>query len=247
MQTVFVTAASGNIGTILIPRLLRQRGVKLILATTQAPKLAHFKDNTNVSIIEGALSDPQWVEKQLVDHQVNTVFLNLWGTDELFTVFNMLDAIQRVANVKHVVYLSACGDFLGDPDHVIDWMSPHTKIKPPVERALQNIQVFTHTVIGPTLFFENDRKVKAAIIHGRQWVEPYGEKGASRVAVADVALAAEIAILDRGTKWGGKKIMLGTLKKYTVSFPEAEPSHLLNNILREKNALKFGVGYWASK
>jgi hypothetical protein len=124
---------------------------------------------------------------------------------------------------------------------VIDWMSPHTKIKPPVERALQNIQLFTHTVIGPSLFFENDRKVKAAILYGRQWVEPYGEKGASRVAVADVALAAEIAILDQGTKWGGKKIMLGTLKKYTVSFPEAEPSQSLTNMLREKNALRFGV------
>jgi hypothetical protein len=72
---------------------------------------------------------------------VGIVFLNLWRLDELFTVFNSLNAIQRTPSIKHVVYLSACGDFLGDPEHSMGWMAAHTKIKPPVERALQHIML----------------------------------------------------------------------------------------------------------
>jgi uncharacterized protein YbjT (DUF2867 family) len=115
-------------------------------------------------------------------------------------------------------YLSACGDFIGKPEHVISWMCPHTKIKPPVENALRYMKCFTHTVIGPSLFFENDYKVKDVILRGRRWVEPFGEKGTSRVAVQDIADAVAIAIRDHGKKWNGRKIMLGSLKQYTVSW-----------------------------
>ena len=96
-------------------------------------------------------------------------------------------------------------------------MCPHTKIKPPVEQALRYIKNFTHTVIGPSLFFENDYKVKATILRDGRWVEPFGEKGTSRVAVQDIADAVAIAIRDQGRKWNGRKIMLGSLKRYTVS------------------------------
>lgn len=54
-------------------------------------------------------------------------------------------------------------------------------------------------MIGPSLFFENDLQVKGAILHRRQWVQPFGRIGASRVAVADIARAVEIAILDAGS------------------------------------------------
>jgi len=95
-------------------------------------------------------------------------------------------------------------------------MCPHTKIKPPVEAALRNIKTFTHTVIGPSIFFKNDYRVKDAIVRGRRWVEPYGEKGTSRVAVEDIADAVVTAIRDRGRNWNGRKIQLGTLKQFTV-------------------------------
>ncbi|KAH8594258.1 hypothetical protein B0O99DRAFT_595589 [Bisporella sp. PMI_857] len=204
MQKVLITAASGNIGSELIPKLLATNTVHLC-----------FADSDAVTIAEGPIADPQWVETQLKVYEVDTVFLCLFGIDEIFTVFNFLNAMQRSQSLKHVVYLSACGDFLGRPDHLLGWMCPHTKIKPPVENALQHITSFTHTVIGPTLFFENDNKVKDAIFHGKQWVEPFGKKGASRVSVADIADAVLIALLDRGRKWNKIKINVGTLKQYT--------------------------------
>ncbi len=80
---------------------------------------------------------------------------------------------------------------------------------------------FTYTTIGPSLFFENDEKVKEPILFGKRWVEPLGEMGASRVSVGDVAAAVEVAVLDRGVKWAGRKINVGTLKRYTVSFGPA--------------------------
>jgi nucleoside-diphosphate-sugar epimerase len=236
MQKVLLTAATGNIGAWLVPKLLATGAVKLLLPTSDARKLSSFNNSEHVSIIEGSISDPQWVEKQLQSHEIDTIFLCLFGIDEIFTVFNFLNAIQRSPCVKHVVYmhsrtsqtlmnillinftryLSACGNFLNEPDSAMNWMCPHTKIKPPVEAALRNIKTFTHTIIGPSLFFKNDYRVKDAIVRGRRWVEPYGEKGTSRVAVEDIADAVVTAIRDRGRNWNGRKIQLGTLKQFTV-------------------------------
>jgi uncharacterized protein YbjT (DUF2867 family) len=120
-------------------------------------------------------------------------------------------------------------------------MCAHTKIKPPVEIALRHITSFTHTVIGPTLFFENDNKFKDAILQGRRWVEPLGEKGASRVAVADVADAVFIALLDQGRKWDGTKINIGTLKQYTVSKYLSLVYGMLIGHFRAQKAQSFGV------
>ncbi len=143
-------------------------------------------------------------------------------------------------------YLSACGDFIGKPENTVGWMCAHTKIKPPVEIALRHITSFTHTVIGPTLFFENDNKFKDAILRGRRWVEPLGEKGASRVAVADIADAVLIALLDQGRKWDRTKVNIGTLKQYTVSkYPSFIYAMLIGHV-RAQKVQNSGVMRWIS-
>jgi hypothetical protein len=120
-------------------------------------------------------------------------------------------------------------------------MCAHTKIKPPVEIALRHITSFTHTVIGPTLFFENDNKVKDAILQGRPWVELLGEKGASRVAVTDIADAVLIALLDQGRKWNRARINIGTLKQYTVSKSLSLIYGMLISHFRAQKARSSGV------
>ena len=105
MQKVLLTAATGNIGAWLVPKLLATCAVKLLLPTSDARKLSSFNNSEHVSIIEGSISDPQWVEKQLQSHEIDTIFLCLFGIDEIFTVFNFLDAMQRSPCVKHVVYM----------------------------------------------------------------------------------------------------------------------------------------------
>lgn len=86
MPTVFITAASGHIGSKLIPLLLGSDDTRLILPTTNSTKLtASLPQNGLITVVEGSIQDPQWVEAQLRTHNVDTVFLCLTGTDELFT------------------------------------------------------------------------------------------------------------------------------------------------------------------
>jgi nucleoside-diphosphate-sugar epimerase len=103
MQKILITASSGNIGAQLIPKLLATNAVHLVLVTSSAEKLSSFAKSDAVTIVEGPLSDPQWVETQLKVHKIDTFFLCLFGIDEIFTVFNFLNALQRSPNVKHVV------------------------------------------------------------------------------------------------------------------------------------------------
>ena len=103
MNKVLITAASGNIGVRLIKNLLAAKTAELFLVTGNAAKLHSLSASPNVTIIEGSILDPGWVETQLRSHEIDTVFLCLFGIDELFVVFNFLDAMQRSRSVKHVV------------------------------------------------------------------------------------------------------------------------------------------------
>ena len=103
MQKILITAASGNIGARLIPNLLATKSVELFLVTGNAARLSSLSASSYVTIIDGSISDPRWVETQLQSHEIDAVFLCLFGIDEIFTVFNFLDAIQRSSSVKHVV------------------------------------------------------------------------------------------------------------------------------------------------
>jgi nucleoside-diphosphate-sugar epimerase len=223
MQTVFITAASGHIGSKLIPLLLSTQTTKLILPTTNAARLSSSLPKSDlITVVEGSIQDPQWVESQLRAHNVATVFLCLTGTDELFTTMNIFSALQRTPSMKHIVYLSACGDFLSQSG-LHGWQAAHCIVKGLIELALSELCLksgFTRTVLGPTLFFDNDVRQKVAILQGGIYPEPLGSKGGSRVSTDDIAEAVKIALLDRGEKWDGKKIMIGSRKKYTVRIAE---------------------------
>lgn len=223
MQTVFITAASGHIGSKLIPLLLQTPTTKLVLPTTNAARLTSSLPNSGlITIVEGSIQDPQWVETQLKAHNVDTVFLCLTRTDELLTTLNIFSVLKRTPSMKHIVYLSACGDFLSlaTSGRLNGWKAAHGVVKLPVELALRELcqeSGFTSTVLGLTLFFDNDMRQKMGILKDGVYPEPLGKKGASRVSTDDIAEAVRIAVLDQGEKWDGKKIMVGSRKRYTVS------------------------------
>lgn len=112
----FITAASGHIGQRLVPLLLdHPTKPKLVLPTTNAERLKcqlpPNHDSSRVAIIEGNIQDPEFVQNTLVKHKVTGVFLCLTGDNELFITMNFFDAVKKADTVKHLVYLSACGDF----------------------------------------------------------------------------------------------------------------------------------------
>ena len=230
-ETILITAGSGNIGRRLIPLLLSALSApKLILPTSSAAKLhqAYPDPPTDRLVVEeGSIQDPQWIQSIITTHSVSAVFLCLTGDNELFTTLNFLDAMTRSKTVKHLVYLSACGDFslsAIETKHALQGVSaPHAVVKFIVEAKLRygmpsptSPSGFTYTVIGPSLFFDNDLRSKASLL-GKEGLfdQPIGSKGVSRVAPGDIALAVCNALIhDRGQKYHDKKIMVGSLKTY---------------------------------
>jgi len=225
-----ITAASGHIGQRLVPLLLSLPSEpSVVLPTTNAKRLssnlAEGVDKSRVHVVEGNMQDPNFVEATLKEHKVTGVFLCLTSDNELFTTFNFLDSIRRAPTVKHLVYLSGSGDFGLDAVQnglLKKTYAAHVAVKYMCEAKLMyglpprtEEGGYSWTIIGPSLFFDNDLRSKNAILKDGYFDEPLGAAGVSRVDPEDIALAAAKALEDDGQRWGGKKVSIGSLKTYT--------------------------------
>ena len=226
-----LTAASGNIGKRLVPLLLSQLPKPTLVLPTRDPQRLRsqvdFQEHeSRVHVIDGDLQDPQFIESIIKRHHVSAVFICLTGLDELVVTLNLFDAIKRAETVKHVVYVSAAGRFDFEAikgGELRNNAAGHILVKPILEAKLQyglpraqgEPGGFTWTIIGPTLFFDNDMRSKQSMLKKGFFDEPLGRKGVSRVDPGDIALAVANALQDNGKVWGGKKIMIGSLERYT--------------------------------
>ena len=225
-----ITAASGHIGQHLVPLLLNQPSrPTLVLPTANAERLNSLLpsdiDKTRLRIMPGSIQDPAFIDGILKDHKVTSVFLCVTGSDELFTTFNLLDCLQRSGTVKHVVYVSASFDCSLEAQKEVlkHTCSAHLAVKYLVEAKFTHGLLprhqeggFSWTILGPSLFFDNDLIWKRGILEDGVHYVPHGTKGVSRVSVHDIALAAAKVLEDDGRQWGGKKVMIGSLKTYTA-------------------------------
>ncbi|KAK4550729.1 hypothetical protein LTR36_000308 [Oleoguttula mirabilis] len=221
-HNVLITSASGNIGKELVPLLLSSNlDLKLVLPTTNAQKLLSSvpaaASNQDVAVEEGNVQDPVWVQSLLHTHSIDTVFLNLAGVDELFTTCNFFASMVQSGSVKHLVYLSGCGDYLsttGVKKLMQACTAGHCLVKSLIEQKIVYGDLpFTSTILGPTLFFTNDLRSKQAMLEASVFGEPLAN--VSRVHPADIALAVQNCILDQGRRWNLQKIMIGSKHCYT--------------------------------
>ena len=225
-STILVTSASGHIGSHLAPLLLSQKPQpKLVLPTSNADKLKSaipsISNSThNVLVEEGSVVDPVWFQSLISDHHVDTVFLCLTGTDELFTAINCLDAISRAGTVKRLVYLSITGNFTsesGFQEAVRTRGYPHGFAKMMLEQRLKHAEYdFKWTVLGPTLFFDNDIMQKGNLLEKSE-MHTLFERGVNKISLPDIALAVRNAMYDAAGTWNRKKVMLGSKYLYTGS------------------------------
>ncbi|KAK3669728.1 hypothetical protein LTR78_010411 [Recurvomyces mirabilis] len=222
-QTVLITAAGGNIGSALVPKLL-QHDFKLVLPRSDAArlqsKLALTTDSDRVAIETGSIKNAQWVQSILTKHAVDVVFLCLTGNDELFTTLNFLDAVQRAGCVKQLIYLSAYGDFVsanGVEEVMHVHSTAHVLVKTTIEQKLMfGAFHWKTTRLGPLLFVSNDLRSKNSMLKHGFFDEPLGEAGVGRAFESDIALAACNAIL-APERWAGKKVSIGSLRRYRGS------------------------------
>lgn len=220
-RTVLVTAASGHIGQHLIPALLNDHA-KLVLPTSSAERLKSSLPSEateeKVFVEEGNVNDAFWIEKIIKSHNVDTVFVCFSGPSELITTLNFFDAMERAGTVKHLVYLSAASDLSSDAmlnATIGGSKAMHVLIKPLIERKLKHSNYpWTHTIVGPTMFWDNDYTTKESVIHSNNFNVPTPPIGYSRVAPLDIAAVVRKAVLEP-EKWNGKKINVGTRHTYT--------------------------------
>ena len=234
MSNIFVTSASGNIGTPLIPLLLKSTGIKhVFLPTTNVSRLeTQIPKSDRITILDGSVQNPAWVEENFKKNQIDTVFLCLTGADELFTTCNFFSSMIRSGCVKHLIYLSACGNLMPEAvfhDRFGGLIPGHVLVKTAVEQMLRQSKAFqadgrTYTILGPSLFYTNDLRGKQTML-GPMGIygEPIGTKGVSRVDVEDIALAV-VKVAEDPKKWNGKKVNIGSKQLYTVSCIETNPS-----------------------
>lgn len=224
-RSILITSASGKIGSSLLPQLLSNpaySSFKLILPTSNAAKLRAKLPPTasdNVIIAEGDVANATWLESLLKTHHVDTIFSNFAGIEELIYTLNLWDAAE-CAGVKHVVFLSACGDMsvqaVQQQGSIRNVRAAHVAHKFFLEQSLSSGGWgFSWTVIGPSLFFSNDFRSKGHILQEGLFNEPLGSKGVSRTSERDVGLAVAKALADGGETTSGRKIYVGSKRAYT--------------------------------
>jgi nucleoside-diphosphate-sugar epimerase len=256
-KSILITSASGNIGRELIPLLLSTtQSTTLVLPTSSASRLqsafAPNLDNSRLVITEGAIANPVWLETTCKTHAVETVFLNLGGQDELFTTLGALDAFAR-AGVKHVIYLSCAGEFTspeGAAAFLRAYGSASVVVKIAVEQRLwYGGYPFKWTVVGPTLFFENDVRTPEILVKEGFMPEPLGERGVSRVSCKDVARVVAKGVEDGGARLGGRKVNVGSWRRYTGSETEEMWTRALGRDVRmgkgDEEGLQAYEEHWA--
>ncbi|KAI9150322.1 hypothetical protein HJFPF1_10081 [Paramyrothecium foliicola] len=225
--TYLITAPGGHIGRKLVPLLLSQAcRPNLVLMTSspdglQLPKASEGQ----IHVAEGNIQDPRFVENVLTQHGVTAVVLCLTGENELMVTLNLFDAMKHSGTVKHLVFVSANGHFGLDAIRagaIRNNSSAHMLVKHILEAKLEYGSLpreqaggFSWTIIGPTLFFDNDLRSKPSLMERGLFDEPLGNKGVSRVDTKDIALAIANTLKDDGKRWASKKIMVGSLERYT--------------------------------
>ncbi|KAK8018168.1 hypothetical protein PG991_007358 [Apiospora marii] len=230
---ILVTAASGHIGEHLIPLLASDPTLKLVLPTSRASNLQvqlaqhqQCQPGSNIFIEEGSIKDPRWFQRLLTSHQVDTLFLNLTGDDELFTTLNCLDSAARSGTAKQLIYISGSVDT--DSSETIQrrivatCSAAHVLAKPLIEQKLAHGGFpFDWTVLQPTLFFTNDLRSKQSMLETGVFDVPFGEAGLSRVAPWNIALAVKNLVAaysgDSKNQWNQKKVAVGSRKWFKGS------------------------------
>lgn len=198
--SIFITGATGAIGTQLIKKLAATgTPFKALVRTREAGDL--IASIPNAEIVIGDLADQEGLVNVL--HGIERAFLLTNSSDEAeYLQMNFVEAAHR-ANVKHIVKLSQLG---ADKDSPVRFLRYHAK----VEERIRSLH-FTYTFLRPNLFMQGLLAFKDLIRDEGRFYAAIGNAAISIVDIRDIAAVAVAALTEAGHD----------NKIYTITGPEA--------------------------
>jgi uncharacterized protein YbjT (DUF2867 family) len=182
-MTILVTGSTGTIGSKVV-RHLAEQGAQ-VHALVRDLKKAAFPPG--VKAVQGDMTDVDSIRAALKD--IDTLFLlNAVVSDELTQALVTLD-LAREAGIQRLVYFSVFNSALFTD-------VPHFTGKHAVERAIDDKGIAA-TVLRPAYFFQNDARLKEAILGNGVYPVPIGDIGLAMVDARDIAEIAANELLRR--------------------------------------------------
>ncbi len=183
MKTL-VIGGTGQVGSMVVAGLLKQ-GVMVRVMSHSPDKLKKLP--TGVEGYRADLDDPDTLPEAF-DGIDSMFLLNTVGLSETNEGLAAVYA-AKAAKVRKIVYMSVA---MPAGSEII----PHFRSKLPVETAVKESGI-AYTILRPNNFFQNDLRLKDAIMHG-VYPMPIGTKGLNRVDVRDIADCAINALTRSG-------------------------------------------------
>lgn len=184
---ILVIGGTGTVGSHVVQELLGRR-VDVEALTRSADKAKTVP--SGVRAVIGDLLEPATV--RTVFKNVDGVFMvNPVSSTETHEGLMALNG-ATLSGVKRFVYMSV--HHLDQAPHL-----PHFGSKLPIEAVVKSAGM-TYTILRPNNFYQNDYRLKDALLQYGVYPQPIGDIGLSRVDVRDIAEAAAIALTGSGTE-----------------------------------------------
>jgi uncharacterized protein YbjT (DUF2867 family) len=180
-----VLGGTGTVGSAVVQRLLA-RGEEVLVLTRGTEKAGMLPRGARG--IVGDLRDPTTVREAFVGAERVFLLIAVSATELQEGLVAVEEA--RRSGARKLVYLSV---------HHADRLPlvPHFAGKVAIERAVAASGI-PFAVLRPNSFFQNDYRIRDAILQHGVYPQPIGNVGASRVDVRDVADAAVAALTQPG-------------------------------------------------
>lgn len=183
---VLVVGGTGNVGSEVTHALVEQ-GVDTRVMSRKGYLPKGLPPGT-IEAVQGDLEKPGTLAKAF--EGASAMFLvNALSQSETAQGLAAVQAAQQ-AGLDKIVYMSV---MMPKGSEAI----PHFATKIPVEQAVRESGL-KWTILRPSEFFQNDFRLKDAIVAQGVYPTPIGAKGVTRVDVRDIADGAVKALLDDG-------------------------------------------------
>ncbi len=182
MRKIFITGATGTIGSALLPNLLAS-GMEVTALARNPEKIAPHK---NLNVVKGDLSNPTSYGENLND--VDAAFLLTSGTPEMLRLQTDFIATCIQKEVPFILKQSAMG--VGSQSHIqmFEW---HRQIE--VQLKASGI---SYTIIQPNTFTQNLLAHINSIQQENLIYAPTGEGKVSYIDARDIAKVATKILAD---------------------------------------------------